>query len=87
MMIVRPDWLRRKHLFSATVIAIAAVLLVNAGSKSGPVNSSPKGLAGDRAAGAWRAWTTPGNGFTVQTYDPWRPYVAPVISEPAQAGR
>ncbi len=78
-MIVRPDWCRRKYLFSAVVIAAAVVFLVSAGNEAGAVRYTASGAAKSvRTADASREALAAENGVTVFAYDPWRPYDAPV---------
>ena len=77
-MIVRPDWLRRKNLSFATLVAVAVGLLVSFGSESGFVPHHAKDtLNGNRTSDAGPEWKIAGHDAGAFVYDPWRPYDTP----------
>jgi hypothetical protein len=81
-MIVRPDWLRRKYIFSGAMIA-ASITLLLAMSRESPRSAAQ---AVRSRAPAWSESTTSyvvvSTGGAVKVtpvYDPWKPYDAPPV--------
>jgi hypothetical protein len=80
-MIVRPDWLRRRYLISAGIIAAAIVLMVDMGSRSRA--RPPLGSFASRDARTVRI----DGAELVRVYDPWRLYDSPSATERTEPKR